>query len=95
MEDGPDSADMEEERGWHDPGNYRGITLLSQILKLLESILDARIMRRVEGDLVEEQQGFGKGRGTADGMYVPRQMVEKRQYGSVVNKTVSEVQPRP
>ena len=62
----------------HDPGKYRGITLLSQILKLLERVLDARIRRRVECDFGEEQQGFMKGRGTADGMYVLRQMVEKR-----------------
>ena len=33
---------------------------------------------RVECDFGEEQQGFMKGRGTADGMYVLRQMVEKR-----------------
>ena len=61
----------------HDPGKYRGITLLSQVLKLMERVLDARIRRRVEGDFGEEQQGFMKGRGTADGMYVLRQMVEK------------------
>ena len=42
----------------HDPGKYRGITLLSQVLKLLERVLDARIRRRVEGDFGEEQQGF-------------------------------------
>ena len=42
----------------HDPGKYRGITLLSQVLKLLERVLDARIMRRVEGDFGEEHQGF-------------------------------------
>ena len=53
----------------YDPGKYRGITLLSQVLKLLEIL---------EGDFWEEQQGFRKGRGTADGMYVMRQMVEKR-----------------
>ena len=41
----------------HDPGKYRGITLLSQVLKLLERVLDARIRRRVEGDFGEEQQG--------------------------------------
>ena len=61
-----------------DPGKYRGITLLSQVLKLLERVLDARIRRRVECDFGEEQQGFMNGRGTADGMYVLRQMVEKR-----------------
>ena len=64
--------------GVHDPGKYRGTTLLSHVLKLLGRVLDARIRRRVERDFGEEQQGFGKGRGTADGMYVLRQMVEKR-----------------
>ena len=62
----------------HDPGKYRGITLLSQVLQLLERVLEARIRRSVEGDFGEEQQGFMKGRGTTDGMYVLGQMVEKR-----------------
>ena len=44
----------------------------------MERVLDARIRRRVEGDFGEEQQGFRKGRGKADGMYVLRQTVEKR-----------------
>ena len=61
----------------HDPGKFRGITLLSQVLKLLERGLDA-VIRRVEGDFGEEQQGFGKGRGTADGMYLLRELVDKR-----------------
>ena len=46
----------------NDPGKYRGITLLNQVLKLLERVLDARIRRIVEGDFGEEQQGFRKGR---------------------------------
>ena len=62
----------------HDPGKYRGIELFSQVLKLLERVLDARIRGRVEGDFGEEQQGFGKWRGTTDGIYVLRQMAEKR-----------------
>ena len=62
----------------HDPGKYRGITLLSQVLKMLERVLDARIRRRVECDLGEEQQGFRRRRGTADGMYVLRQMAMKK-----------------
>ena len=56
----------------------RGITLLSQVLKLLERVLEAWIRRRVEGEFGEEQQVFRKGRGTSDGMYVLRQMVKKR-----------------
>ena len=57
---------------------YRGITLLSHIMKLLERILDVRIRKKVEQQLGEEQQGFRKGRGTTDGMFALRQMVEKR-----------------
>ena len=72
------SGQRKKKRDVHDPGKYRGITLLSQVLKLLERVLYARIRRRVECDFGEEQQGFMKGRGTADGMYVLRQMVEKR-----------------
>ena len=37
----------------HDPGNYRGITLLILVLKLLESVLDARTRRIVESDFGE------------------------------------------
>ena len=55
-----------------------GMTLLSPVLKLLQRLLDTRIGRTVECDFGEEHQWFRKGRGTADGMYVLRQMVEKR-----------------
>ena len=41
----------------HDPGKYKGIILLSQVVKLLERVLDAMIRRRVECDFGEEQQG--------------------------------------
>ena len=41
----------------HNPGKYRGITLISQVLKLLERVLDASIRRRVEGDLGENSKG--------------------------------------
>ena len=46
----------------HDPGKYRGITLLILVLKQLERVLDAMIRRRVEGVFEEEPQGFRKGR---------------------------------
>ena len=45
----------------HDPGKYRGLTLLSQVLKLHERVLDARIRRRVEGDFGENSKGPGRG----------------------------------
>ena len=37
------------------------ITLLSQVLKLLERVLDAMIRRRVEGDIGENSKGSGRG----------------------------------
>ena len=45
----------------HDPGKYRGSTLLSQVLNLLERVLDARIRRRVEGDFGENSKGSESG----------------------------------
>ena len=45
----------------HDPRKYRGITLLNQVLKLLERVLDAMIRRRVEGDFGENSKGSGRG----------------------------------
>ena len=44
------------------------------------------IRRRVKGDFAEEQQGFRKGRVTADWMYVLIHMVQKRKdvQGSMV-----------
>ena len=47
-------------------------------MKLLKRILDVRIRKKVEQELGEEQQGFRKGRGTTDGMFALRQIVEKR-----------------
>ena len=57
-EDGLDSADMEEDV--HDPGNYRGITLLSQVPKLLKRVLVALIRRRV-GDFGGNSKDSGRG----------------------------------
>ena len=48
------------------------------IIKLPERILDKRLRERVEPELGEEQLGFRKGRGTTDGMFSLRQLVEKR-----------------
>ena len=47
VQDGPDSEIWKRNGDVHDPGKYRGITLLSQVLKMLERVLDARIRRRV------------------------------------------------
>jgi hypothetical protein len=51
-----------------DCGDYRGITLLSVVYKLLSSILNSRLSTfcEKEGKLAEEQGGFRPGRGCAD-----------------------------
>ena len=59
-----------------DPWKYRGFTIICHIMKLLKKILDGRTRNRVEKELGEEQQGFS--RGTTDGMFALRQLVEKR-----------------
>ena len=45
----------------NDPGKHSGITLLSQVLKLLERVLDAMIRRRVEGDFGGRPARFQEG----------------------------------
>ena len=45
----------------NDPGKYSGITLLSQVLKLLEKDLDAMTRRRVEGDFGGRPARFQEG----------------------------------
>ena len=47
-------------RDVHDPGNYRGITILSQVPKLLERVLVAMIRRRV-CDFGENSKDSGRG----------------------------------
>ena len=69
---------MEEEWRCGRPRKYRGFTLLSHNMKLLERILDGRIRDRVEHELGEEQQGFRKGRWKTEVLFALRQVVEKR-----------------
>ena len=44
----------------------KGITSLNDIQKVKERILDGRLRRIVECEMEKEQQGFRKGRGSAD-----------------------------
>ena len=65
------------ERDEQDSWKYRGITLMSHFMKLLERIQYERLHQTVEYELGDEQQGFRKGRGTTDGMFSLGQIVEK------------------
>lgn len=58
-----------------EPKNYRGITLLSAVLKTLTKILTQII--RLKAPLCEEQQGFRHNRSTVDAIFIMRQLAEK------------------
>ena len=58
-----------------DRGNYRGLKLTEQAMKILERIVDGLIRQVVSID--DSQFGFVQGRGTTDAIFVVRQLQEK------------------
>ena len=58
-------------------GNYRGISLLSTVGKLLSKVLLNRLSRLAEDVLPESQCGFRSSRGTVDMVFALRQLQEK------------------
>ena len=56
-------------------GNYRGLKLIEQVMKVLERVVEGFIRQRVEID--EMQCGFMSGRGTTDAIFIVRQLQEK------------------
>ena len=56
-------------------GNYRGLKLIEQVMKVLERVVEGLIRQRVEID--EMQCGFMSGRGTTDAIFIVRQLQEK------------------
>ena len=58
-----------------DRGNYRGIKLLDQVMKVMERVLEEMIRDRINID--DMQFGFMPGKGTTDAIFVVRQLQEK------------------
>ena len=56
-------------------GNYRGLKLIEQVMKMLERVVEGLVRQRVEID--EMQCGFMSGRGTTDAIFIVRQLQEK------------------
>ena len=56
-------------------GNYRGLKLIEQVMKVLERVVEGLIRQRVEIDGM--QCGFMSGRGTTDAIFIERQLQEK------------------
>lgn len=63
-------------------GNYRGITLLNTIYKILSNVLCERLRPYAEKCIGAYQAGFKGGRSTIDQIFTLRQILEKtREYG--------------
>ena len=62
-----------------DPGNYRGITLLSMLGKLFTRIINRRLDDWAEqyGIYVEAQYGFRKGRSTTDCLFILHTVINR------------------
>ena len=83
IHDGKIPSDLEQsfivstwEKGTHwKRGNYRGLKLTEQVMKILERIVDGLIRQLVSVD--DSQFGFAPGRGTTDAIFVVRQLQEK------------------
>ena len=57
--------------------NYRGISLLSQVGKIYERVLEKRLRTAVEDKLEEGQYGFRPQRGTTDAIFTLKMIMEK------------------
>ena len=60
-----------------DRGNYQGLKLTEQAMKILERIVDGLIHVRQVVSIEYSQFGFVPGRGTTDSIFVVRQLQEK------------------
>ena len=56
-------------------GNYRGLKLVDQVMKVIGRVIDKLLRERI--DIDEMQFGFVPGRGTTDGIFLLRQLQEK------------------
>ena len=60
-----------------DCGNWRGVTLLPLVSKVLCKIIISRIQKGVDSALRKEQAGFRKGRGTVEQIFILRNILEQ------------------
>ena len=64
----------------NDPGNYRGISLLSILSKVYTHIINSRLTLWVESNFVltDAQAGFRKGRSTVDHIFTLHAAIERQ-----------------
>lgn len=58
-------------------GNYRGLKVLDQVLKIVEHVFEAIIRKQVDIDSM--QFGFMPGKGTTDAIFILRQLHDKQK----------------
>ena len=63
----------------HNPDDYRGISLLNTGYKIYSKIIAKRLTVIAEALLVEEQNGFRKGRSCMDCIFATSQLIEKHR----------------
>ena len=63
----------------HCCGNYRGIKLMSDTIKVWKRIIEARLRNRIE--ISKQQCGFMPGKVTIDAMFALRMLMEKYKEG--------------
>ena len=56
-------------------GNYRGLKLIDQVMKVMERVVEQLIRKQVRID--DMQFGFSPGKGTTDAIFIVRQLQEK------------------
>ena len=69
-----------------DPSTYRGLQIGSSLCKIMVIIILNRLKEWYDNQLLDQQQGFRRGRGTADGIYVTKriqQISEKNAKNSI------------
>ena len=64
--------------------NYRTISLISHISKILLIVIAERIKQKLETEIADAQAGFRKRRGTRDQIFNLRQLMEKSRENNVI-----------
>ena len=57
-----------------DPASYRGLQVGSSLCKIMIIIILNRLKNWYDEQLLDQHQGFQRGRGTADGIYVTKRL---------------------
>ena len=61
------------------PSNYRPISMISTVSKIVTKVLNYRVRPRYEAILSRDQFGFRRSSGTTDAIYVLRELVRKKK----------------